>query len=252
MEVHHHPHVGKKALKEYLTEGLMIFFAVTMGFFAEQLREFIVERKHEVELMHNLVEDLEADRQSLQSLDRWYSNQLIPAGDSIKYLLNHPNTYPNDNSLYVSFRYVVRYLSVNVSITDKTFTQLKNNKGFNIIRDKKISDSIIKYYNNIKIINDLEGYLFLEKQDLRQNVPLLLDGNMYDLVVNERDHVIRPNLALKAKPINETQKNDFLFRLSDINSLSRNILNRIKYLEQESERLSKDIKHYYEFNPQSE
>jgi len=32
MEVHHHPHVGKKALKEYLSEGLMIFFAVTMGF----------------------------------------------------------------------------------------------------------------------------------------------------------------------------------------------------------------------------
>jgi hypothetical protein len=206
MEVHHHPHVGKKALKEYLSEGLMIFFAVTMGFFAEQLREFIVERKHEVELMHNLLEDLESDQKSLTSLDKWYSNQLIPAGDSIKYLLNHPNTYPNDNSLYVSFRYVVRYLSVNVSITDKTIAQLKNNKGFNIIRDKKISDSIIRYYNNIKIINDLEGYLFEEKQDLRQIVPLLLDGNMYDEVVNERDHVIRPTQALKAKPISDIQK----------------------------------------------
>src|SRR5919205_297932 len=40
MEVHHHPHVEKKNFKEYLLEGLMIFLAVTMGFFAENLREY--------------------------------------------------------------------------------------------------------------------------------------------------------------------------------------------------------------------
>jgi hypothetical protein len=37
MEVHHHPHVEKKSFKEYLLEGLMIFVAVTMGFFAETI-----------------------------------------------------------------------------------------------------------------------------------------------------------------------------------------------------------------------
>jgi len=39
MEVHHHPDVEKKGFKEYLLEGLMIFLAVTMGFFAESYRE---------------------------------------------------------------------------------------------------------------------------------------------------------------------------------------------------------------------
>jgi hypothetical protein len=39
MEVHHHPHLEKKNFKEYLLEGLMIFVAVTMGFFAEGIRE---------------------------------------------------------------------------------------------------------------------------------------------------------------------------------------------------------------------
>jgi hypothetical protein len=43
MEVHHHPEVEKKALKDYILEGLMIFIAVTMGFFAESLREHINE-----------------------------------------------------------------------------------------------------------------------------------------------------------------------------------------------------------------
>ena len=38
MEVHHHSHHPKK-WKEYLTEFLMLFLAVSMGFVAENLRE---------------------------------------------------------------------------------------------------------------------------------------------------------------------------------------------------------------------
>jgi hypothetical protein len=48
MEVHHHPKVenlpaGKagKKFKEYFLEFIMIFLAVTMGFFAETIRENI-------------------------------------------------------------------------------------------------------------------------------------------------------------------------------------------------------------------
>jgi len=35
MEVHRHPDVEKKRFKEYFLEFLMIFLAVTLGFFAE-------------------------------------------------------------------------------------------------------------------------------------------------------------------------------------------------------------------------
>ncbi len=37
MEVHHHPNVEKKGLKEYILEGLMIFLAVSMGFIARSI-----------------------------------------------------------------------------------------------------------------------------------------------------------------------------------------------------------------------
>jgi len=39
MEVHHHPQVKKKGLKEYFHAFLMIFLAVTVGFIAENIRE---------------------------------------------------------------------------------------------------------------------------------------------------------------------------------------------------------------------
>src|ERR1019366_10119074 len=55
MEVHHHPEVEKKGPKEYLLEGLMIFLAVTMGFFAENLRERVTDQNREKEYMRSMV-----------------------------------------------------------------------------------------------------------------------------------------------------------------------------------------------------
>jgi hypothetical protein len=51
MEVHHHPHVEKKKFKEYFLEFLMIFLAVTLGFFAENIREHLSDRSKEKEYM---------------------------------------------------------------------------------------------------------------------------------------------------------------------------------------------------------
>lgn len=245
MEVHHHPHIGKKKTKEYILEGLMIFFVVTMGFFAEQLREFIVERRQEREIIHHLVKDLQQDQKSVKRITDWLKDDVFPAGDSVKFLLIHPNTFENDNSLYVNCRHLVRYSSINVFINNQTYTQLKNTNGINLIQDKAIADSINSYYNYIDRIHDLELYLFQEKQELRQLMPILLNGDMYDMVVNNKDQVIRPYTALKARPITESQKNDFLLKISDINGISRNILNRLLFLEEESHRLSEYISKAY-------
>jgi hypothetical protein len=63
MEVHHHPnlHHEKKPWKEYLLEGLMIFLAVTMGFFAESLREHIGDTKRENDFAKALYNELRVD-----------------------------------------------------------------------------------------------------------------------------------------------------------------------------------------------
>ncbi len=60
MEVHHHSHHPKK-WKEYLTEFLMLFLAVSLGFFAENLREEHVEKEREHELAKSLYNEMRAD-----------------------------------------------------------------------------------------------------------------------------------------------------------------------------------------------
>ncbi len=66
MEVHHHPHAGKKNFKEYFLEFVMIFLAVTLGFIAENLREHISENSQANELAKSLYEEVYADSITMQ------------------------------------------------------------------------------------------------------------------------------------------------------------------------------------------
>ena len=71
MEVHHpHHHSGhvKKKFQEYLSEFLMLFAAVTLGFFAENMREHYVEREREHQYMQSFYEDLKRDTTEIHSV----------------------------------------------------------------------------------------------------------------------------------------------------------------------------------------
>lgn len=89
MEVHHHPEVEKKGLKEYLLEGLMIFIAVMMGFIAENIREDITNKEHARQLTSQLVQDLKADTVQLNKAINFHE-EIINANDSLFALSQQP------------------------------------------------------------------------------------------------------------------------------------------------------------------
>jgi len=63
MEVHHPHHpTHKKKWSEYIIEFLMLFAAVTLGFFAENQREHYVEGHREIQFMESLIDDLAKDK----------------------------------------------------------------------------------------------------------------------------------------------------------------------------------------------
>jgi hypothetical protein len=77
MEVHHHPdlHHEKKNFREYFLEFLMIFLAVTMGFFAESLRENISNNERAKSLAQQLIKDIQADTANLNNVISYESVQ---------------------------------------------------------------------------------------------------------------------------------------------------------------------------------
>src|SRR6188474_396787 len=61
MEVHAHTHTARKKWIHYLWEFLMLFFAVSLGFYAENLREGIKHDKEVKTHMRSLLSDLQSE-----------------------------------------------------------------------------------------------------------------------------------------------------------------------------------------------
>ena len=71
MEVHHPHHpTHKKKWSEYVTEFVMLFAAVTLGFFVENYREHYVEKMREDQFILDIRKDIIFDSVQLSRLDR--------------------------------------------------------------------------------------------------------------------------------------------------------------------------------------
>jgi hypothetical protein len=57
MEVHHHAHSSRKKWTHYLWEFLMLFLAVTAGYFVENQREHYIEHKRARQYASTMLED---------------------------------------------------------------------------------------------------------------------------------------------------------------------------------------------------
>src|ERR1700757_4064958 len=107
MEVHHHPHVEKKNFKEYFLEFLMIFLAVTMGFFAESLREHVSDNSKEHEYISALQKDLATDTVNLSTWIQAF-NSRINEYDTVINMLRHPENIRDGAKLYYMSRITTR------------------------------------------------------------------------------------------------------------------------------------------------
>lgn len=75
MEVHHPHHpTQKKKWSEYVLEFVMLFAAVTLGFFAENVREHQVIEHKTHQNLHSIILDLKKDSVLLQERIKEYKN----------------------------------------------------------------------------------------------------------------------------------------------------------------------------------
>ena len=158
MEVHHHPdlHHRPKKWKEYFLEFLMIFLAVTLGFFAENFRERIVNNEKEKHYAESLATDLIKDTIRINNLIDQQLVLLDKMNNTIKINSDSINEPLRQRSFYSNFVYYYSWVPI-FSRNESTITQLKSAGGFNVINNRILVDSISSldnYYDVIKYNND--------------------------------------------------------------------------------------------------
>jgi hypothetical protein len=162
MEVHaHHTHTPRKKFKHYLFEFFMLFLAVVLAFFAENIRERAVEKHREKQYIGLLQRDLQIDFDNIESLLQSNSIQLSNF-DSLLAGLKNKRFSLRANHLY-------RYFTTTTYIylftpTDRTIQQLKSGAGLRLISNLPASDSITAYYEQVKQVVS-QGEIFLRYFD---------------------------------------------------------------------------------------
>ncbi len=156
MEVHHHPEVEKKGFKEYILEGLMIFLAVTMGFFAETIREGISEHKRAAEFARSYFDDIKKDTAALNAAVN-FSRMKLAGLDSALVVLHYPVEKQKDTILYVQLAYSATVMPFDPS--QGTYEQIK-------------SSGSLRYFDQ-KLVNLMNAYdVQVKKTVNRENIDL--------------------------------------------------------------------------------
>jgi hypothetical protein len=157
MEVHHHPNLEKKGFKEYILEGLMIFLAVTLGFFAESIREKIADKEKERDYIVAMIEDAQTDTANIRNAIILNEKRSYYLDSLVNICNNYDISKSGDSTIYKLYREGLSHPSF-ISPTERTLSQLKNSGGMRLIRIKSAVDSIIIYDDAAKKLIDQQAY----------------------------------------------------------------------------------------------
>jgi len=170
MEVHHHPEVEKKGIKEYLLEGLMIFVAVMMGFIAENVRENITEHQRAKEYAETMVADLSADTTALKEY-LTYTGFSLHNVDTLMQLLS---TAEIKNIPTGKLYWYGLYGGSQPTFTpnDATFQQMKSSGSLRFFK-KSIAGEVAKYdllCRHSLTVEEADHLMFTEVRKIRAQI----------------------------------------------------------------------------------
>jgi hypothetical protein len=196
MEVHHHSHHPKK-FKEYITEFLMLFLAVSLGFFAENLREHQVEKHREISYLKNVHEDLQLDLKNIDNVMNQNSVRLH-AMDTLFESINN-NSITNEDVYYY-----IRNLALRATFESSHvgLDQIKSAGGLRMIKNPEIISGIQEYERMLNSIEKLENVRERTLEQARFKMAAVFEPTIsYEMLINQSQGIMRFNRPKKADAI---------------------------------------------------
>ena len=157
METHppHVHHTSGKKVSHYFYEFLMLFLAVTLGFFVENQREHFVEHTRAHEYAISLLEDLQKD--TIEILDVMREDKIILACfDSITLIVH--SGFKNNN-VSGSFYYFCNTGTSSPSVlwNDATLVQITQTGSLRYFKNSDLIKKISFYFSQIEYVRGLNN-----------------------------------------------------------------------------------------------
>jgi hypothetical protein len=153
-------HNPSKKLKDYFFDFFMLFLAVTLGFFVNNLNENQSERQREKQYIISLMADLRIDTAEIQMIHSSIASRIVGIDSLIHVLENKDQDNFINNLYYYSFKYL--YSTEFHTSSDRTISQLKFAGGLRLIQKKGESDNIVQYYSSSENVGFTAEYCLKE------------------------------------------------------------------------------------------
>lgn len=171
MEVHHPHHpTHKKKWSEYIIEFVMLFAAVTLGFFAENVREHQVVQHKTNQNLQSVILDLRKDSTLIQNRIKEYSeasvmlealNKLFIDYQQLKFSKNDflDSAIELSNQLRFGVSFYINNASYKNTIASGSFSNISSIElkrtisdyyevyGAKLADNNRILDDVVEYYN---------------------------------------------------------------------------------------------------------
>ena len=239
MEVHHHPdlHHKEKPWKEYLLEGLMIFVAVTMGFFAESLREHIAKNEKEHQVIESLMRSIKKDTAKLADLINVYMPAHNRWADSAENDINSLTLEGNERKVTMA---IINASNWNTyAPPEMALNVVKDAGSFDLVEKEKVKAELLSFSTNINeyikysaFLTEVEHHVdtastsFLSRKDQRILVAKLYLNN----AKNSNGFVTIDDIPadLKFKTYNKTAFLAYMRKLNQVDNLLNDALGEYK------------------------
>ena len=218
MEVHAHTHTARKKWTHYFWEFLMLFLAVSLGFYAENTREVILHKKEVKTQLNSMLSDLQSDITLFDSVtDRnSYGAQMA---DSLVELLHSDIT--NTPEIYFAARTVTANLGYYYT-NSKSFDQLKSAGLLRYIKNKQLLDSIGGYYVSFQWLANQIDLLRLKLDEIHKGNTRLFESYVFQQMMSIK--IMSTSLGGQRTTINKPAVKPNLLSVDakDINTVSLN------------------------------
>ena len=208
MEIHAHSHTARKKWTHYFWEFLMLFLAVTLGFFVENQREHYIEKKRERQFMQSILQDLKTDTLIFSEIIEKYSesNKMI---DTLISLLKSPDRERSTARIYFLAKTIPLY-DMGLSSSNKTYEQMKSSGNLRLIHDISMLDTLGYYYFSLSgpLLGPIQMQ-FENRHDLYLFYNKLFDAGVFQQMIQSSEEIVSmpsgnpPLLANNQDVINE-------------------------------------------------
>ncbi|PWU04473.1 MAG: hypothetical protein C5B52_01460 [Bacteroidetes bacterium] len=224
MEVHHHPHVEKKRFREYFLEFLMIFLAVTMGFFAENIREYFSNNERVTQLSEQLLQELKKDTATLNATIA-YQRGLQKNADSVFKILRKPAGEIDSKKLEHLIEKCFRVTTFTSS--SGALTSIKSQLNLKQFSGSQISNYITDYEGQLNQVKTAEAIQVQQVKEIVEKF-MQLHFTADDLYALRIDHSDISGQLRKTTPDDLEDFRSAMVSIEDFNTLLMNSYNESK------------------------